>query len=87
MNVYPIFELKKVVLSDSYQYILISRKALYYSYEAPFIYAEIGDILLDKSESDFWVWTLKNDGNRCWKTYPFEELPQEYKTWLLLVGT
>ena len=86
MNIYPIFELEKVLLTPFYRFILVSRKALYCSYVAPFIYAEIGDILLDKSKSDFWVWTLKNDGDSCWETYPFEELPQEYKTWSLLLG-
>ena len=60
MNIYPIFELEKVFLTKGYQYALVNRKAIYYSWGAPTRQAEHGDILLVDSVSDFWVCTLKN---------------------------
>ena len=84
MNIYPIFELEKVFLTKGYQYALVNRKAIYYSWGAPTRHAEHGDILLVDNDYDFWVCALKN--GEFWEKYPFEELPPEYKAWLLLVG-
>lgn len=86
MNIYPIFDLPIQKHSNSVSnYVLVTEKAIHMDDHSMSNLARIGDVLIGTNRNRFWTKTTQYEGT--WEEHPFNELPPEYKAWLILVGT
>ena len=85
MNIYPIFELPIEYVEGSsrirYNYTLITKDRVLRGQNSMKSYADNGDVLIGSSRSKGW---FRERGR--WETLSFDDLPTEYKAWLVLVG-
>ena len=85
MNIYTIFELPIEYIGGSsrtrYNYTLVTKDRVLRGQNSMRSYADIGDVLIGSSRSKGW---FRAPGG--WETLAFDDLPTEYKAWLVLVG-
>ena len=86
MNIYPVFDLPieypfSFKNGEDYSYTLFTKTSVYRAVNSMLSYAAMGDILVGSNRKRFWT-----RGAGMWHEHPFDELPEEYKAWLVLVG-